>query len=510
MAEHPRRLAMLGAIFFSLIGSAVCTNSPSVSGQSQPTATPAAKPVASMPAANPMQPSLSATSSITPPTILTRGEGPALSLAYKWTPGEVRYLTIENEFRETGGVQPLLSYTSSTKERRFITQRVLPPTTQPALGKHTVKWECDRYEAREKSMKDEAVFDSLKHLFPPPSLYMLGSIPGSTVTFQIDSGGVSSNFLIGAASVAGGQAGRGAATKTTEKCQLTQENMRKLLDDFGPLFLPREPVPVGSVWSYKIIDVQRNVGIVTTVVKCTLRGLRSVEGRDVATIDIAGDVSLQADKIAQPAPTTRPGQPTTAPAKPREFKLDRTAFTGNVDFDVTRGELVQLSLRREVGVVAEIDGQSMGPMKLTTGNAQNLKVTVSQTPTPKPVIVGGKVAPPMPKEDARAKAALHLPGQPTTTSSQPTTMRASPANTKKPPNMGGSSPEPVPNPTKPAGTTLPTKGGRKTSGLDFVPPQPTTRPTAKVVPVSPIRKAQSAMNPTTQAATSMPTSRTAN
>lgn len=498
---------MLGAMLFSIIGSAVCTNSPSVSGQSRPAATPTT-PVASRPAANPMQPSLTATSSTTPPAIITRGDGPAQTLAYKWTPGEVRYLTIENEFRETGGVQPLLSYTSSTKERRFITQRVLPPTTQPALGKHTVKWECDRYEAREKSMKDEAVFDSLKHLYPPPSLYMLGSIPGSTVTFQIDSEGVASNFIIGASSMVGGQAGRGAATKTTEKCQLSQENLRKLLDDFGPNFFPREPVPVGSVWSYKIIDVQRNVGIFTTIVKCTLRSLRSVEGRDVATIEISGDVSIQADKIVQPAPTTKPGQPTTAPAKPREFKLDRTAYTGSVDFDVTRGELVQLSLRREVGVVAEIDGQSMGPMKLTTGNAQNLKVTVSHNPTPKPVIVGGKVAPPMPKEDARPKPAIQVPGHPTTTSSQPTTMRAAPTNTKKPPNMGGSSPEPVPNPTRPAGTTLPSKSGRRTSDLDFVPPPPTTRPTTKVVPVTPIRRAQSAMNPTTQTATSMPTSRT--
>ncbi|MEK6643106.1 MAG: hypothetical protein AABZ08_04300 [Planctomycetota bacterium] len=498
MAEHPRRLAMLALMFFLLIGSAVCTNTPSVSGQSRPAATSSpTKAAAPKPAVNPKAPSLTATNSVSPPVVITKGEGASYTLEYKWKPGDVSYLSIENEFRESGGVQPLLSYTTTTKERRFIIQRVLPPTSQPAgTGKTSVQWECDRYEAREKSMKDEAVYDSLKHLYPPPSLSMIGTIPGSKVTFQIDSAGNSSAFLIGAGPTSGGPPGRGSSTKTTEKCQLTQENMKKLLDDLGPFFFPREPVQAGAVWSYKIVDVQRNIGVFTTLVKCTLRGVRSVEGRELITIDISGDVSLVADKILQPAPTSRPGHPTTAPAKPREFKLDRFACTGSVDFDLTRGELVQLNLRRETGVSSEIDGQAMGPMKLTSGTAQNLKVSVSRTPTPKPVIVGGKIAPPMPKEDPHALAGLRTPIQ-NAAASQPTTMRAGPANTKKSPDMGGSSPEPVKNPTKPAGTTLPTKGGRRTNELDFIPPPPTTRPVARLQPVTPIRT-RSVLTPTTK------------
>ena len=372
----------------------------------------------------------------TPPAVVKKGSGPELSIKIKHQPGDTLYLTIEDEFRESGGVQPLLTFSSVIKERKYITQKVVPASTSPAPGPGfaRMEWFCDRYEVRDKGMKEEAVFDSLQHLYPPPSLYLLGSIPESTCKFDCDAMGHATQIQTVPGKLSG-QPGRGTPSKSVERCQLTPDNLKKLLDDLGPNYLPPEPVAVGAEWSHTNVEVQRNVGTVTTVVKSTLREIKEVDGTQIARIVTTGEYSLIPEKQQPPpAPTTRPGQPPAAAGKPREFKIERAVYSVDVDFDATRGELSQLTLRREFGVAAELEAQSLGPMTLKTSLAQSLKVTASHTPPPKPVIVGGKKPPIIPKEDGPAISGAFANMKPTSqpTSTQPVKPRPAPHNEKQP------------------------------------------------------------------------------
>jgi hypothetical protein len=414
------------------------------------------------------------------------------TLEFKPKSGESLYLTIDNEYRDSGGVQPLLTYSTSLKERRYIIQKALDASA--SAGKPaTIVWECDRFEAREKALKDEAVFDSLRHLYPPPSLYTLGAIPGSKCTFHLDANGQASDISVTPAAMSG-EPGRGAPSKTIEKSVLSSENIKRLLDDLGPAYLPRQPVGVGATWTYSISDVQRNVGKFSTLVRCSLRSVKEVEGRQIAQVDITGDISLAPESLpATPVPpTTRPGQPATSQNKPREFKLDKSVFTGQVEFDLTRGEIVHLSLRREQGVSAELDGQAMGPMQLKTGWSHVLKVDASHQPTPRPIIVGGKKPPDIPKEDqprAGATAATRPAAttQPRQATARPVAspVRPSPRQPPRPPNLTSQT-KAGPNkpaPSAPGGVSERTPirhGPRPVTSMPAAPPRDTA--TTRIAP----------------------------
>jgi len=382
----------------------------------------------------------------------------AYRIEFRHRPGDVRYFQIENEFRDSGGVPPLLSFTTTIKDRRHIIERVVPcsqPSQSAPAGAACVVWECDRYEVRESGMKEESAYDSLRHTFAPPALRNLGTIPGSRCTFAMDAAGRISNLLL-VPGPSNGPSGRGVPSKTTERCALTHENVQHLLEDLGAYYLPLRPVRVGEEWTKTYTDSQKTFGVVTTLLRCRLRGVRPVEDRDVATIELSGEVSLQsAAAPAQPA-ASQPGHPRPVPAvgpTQREFKLERGVCSGTVEFDVTRGELLRLDLRREVALSADIDSkatsQTFGPMKLKSGSLHHLRVSTSRKPPPRPVIVGGPKPPPMPKEDMPTSPNAVL--SPIQATSQPA---SAPARAAPQPRPAGSLPgaaQPLPRHKRPPG-----------------------------------------------------------
>jgi hypothetical protein len=391
------------------------------------------------------------------------------------------YYVIETEFRDSGGVPPLISYTTSIKDRRSIIQRRnaanAPPIGVAGSGLVSLLWECDRYEAREQGMKEEAVYDSLRHLFAPGSLHELEANADSKVAFLINPGsGEVSNITVTPGIVSNAVARRGSPSKTVEKCCMTQPNMKVLLESLGFVYFPDGPRHIGETWDRTTVEPQGTFGVLTTTTHTKLTSVKKVEGRDVAMIDISSSLTLKANTppapsapgvpprilpvrqpgladqhaqlTTQPAnvkgptiksaaatatsgpATTRPAVataavPTSGPAvknnpphnpQQREFRLEKGMFSGNIEFDLTRGEVVQLNLRREVVFVADVESQGMGKMQLRSGTAQTVHIKSSQTPPPKPVIVGGKVLPKMSDAD---KESMALAEKARTASTQP-------------------------------------------------------------------------------------------
>jgi hypothetical protein len=331
--------------------------------------------------------------------------GEAYAFAFGFRPDETVYYVIENDLRDICGFPPLLTVTTSVKEKRSVMQRVLPPAAGDNVPSTTEKmprlsWECDRLEIFERGLKDETTYDSLRHLYPPPNLWPLGGIPGSVFTFQLDPRtGKASQFNLRPAQVEGGTSAA-KLSRTAERCAFTNENLQKLLDDLGPLYFPDSPKRVGEQWTKTYVEEQKGIGTVTTKLTCTLRSVRETNGRPIATISISSEISLQGKSgaSAEGAASRPAGSAQAAPVNQPPYKLDKADCSGTVEFDLTHGELVQMKLHRELEFFAEIDAAQQSAMvkEIRTGSSQELRVAASHTPTPKPVIVGGRKPPVVP------------------------------------------------------------------------------------------------------------------
>lgn len=363
-------------------------------------------------------------------------DAPAYKFALRFDPAETVYYEIESEFRDSGGVAPLLTYTATLKDRRTITQRANSPTSQPMAmpgsGMLSLVWECDRYEAREQSMKEEEVYDSHRHLYPPASMRELEAIAGSRTAFLLlpETGDIH-NITLTPAPLTCPIPRRGSMGKTIERSTLTAPNMKFMLEALAASWFPKEPKRVGDTWTVSTSEPQTNVGAIHITTRCTLRSVRQVEGRDIALIDLTSDLKLE--PIAEPEPPASPvvvnsaSQPTTQPAQvmppatsqagethpaatqpvttrpiayprpPRkqtkDFRLDKSAYSGTIEYDLTRHRPIQVSLRKEISVVADVESQTTGKMQIRQATTQLLKIRTLAGPPARPPLVGGKVLP---------------------------------------------------------------------------------------------------------------------
>lgn len=365
-----------------------------------------------------------------------QNEAPAHKFLLRFDPAETVYYEIESEFRESGGVAPLLTYTATIKDRRSITQRANSPTSQPMAmpgsGMLSLVWECDRYEAREQSMKEEEVYDSHRHLFPPASMRELEAIAGSQTAFLLlpETGDIH-NITLTPAPLTCPIPRRGSMGKTIERCTLTAPNMKTMLEALGASWFPKEPRRVGETWTVSTSESQTNIGAIHITTRCTLRSVRQVEGRDIALIDLASDLKLelipepeqpkspvlinpatqpttQRAQVMPPA-TSQPGQtnpastqsattrPIAYPRPPRkqtkDFKLEKGAFTGTVEYDLTRNRPIQVTLRKEISVAADVESPTTGKMQIRQAITHLLKIRMLENPPSRPALVGGRVHP---------------------------------------------------------------------------------------------------------------------
>ena len=415
-----------------------------------------------------------------------RERGPAYTFRFSLKPGKDLFYVIENQFRDSGGVPPLLAYSTWAKDKKTIVQQVLPasvrqPTSASAMqpaGAY-VTWRCDRYEASEQGHKDKVTYDSIRDSYPPPSLMDLGGIAGSKATFILDPSTGRATDINLILTTNQGESTRRNLSKTAEKCAWNQKTLAQLLDDLGPYYWPKGPVHVGDTWSRSYSEAMRTFGTVTTQLRCTLRSVRVVEGREVATIEIAGDVTLVPE--SKPAPAT--SRPTTASAptanKPKDFRIDRAACNGSVEFDLTRGELVQLSLRRDLSFVADVSTPNSDPMQLKSGTEHILRVKTSQTAPPRPIIVGGPKPPYVPPEQLERPGRVQ--GRPMGPRGHPITTRpASPRSTS-----GISPVPPARTATRPSGTAPGVVNPRTPTSRPTRWPRPAaTQPTGSRSPTS--------------------------
>lgn len=389
------------------------------------------------------------------PTFEGQDSSPVFSIAYRFQPQTTTYYTIENEIRDSGGVPGLLTYTTSVQDKRSIIQRVLDEPageTDAAVAdpRARLSWECDRYQIRERGMEGETTFDSLRDSYPPAALRGLGRIPGSRSTFSINLRTGEVHQVRITPGKVGGPASRKKLSGTARKCDLTTQNLEKLLFDMGPHFLPEAPVHVGGQWTKTHREQGATFGTVVTELTCTLRDVRETEGRQIATIDLVGRVRLD-----RSTPTSRPARSRQKNVKKREFKVDKAICAGTVLFDLTRGRLVEMTLRRELECSAKLEPTKSGfalATEIRSGMSHVLRVKASDTPAPKPVIVGGPKPPPGEPEPAATLLAKPEQHRTTTQRARPREGRSrrtvgdartskSGRTTKRPaPNRAGASP----------------------------------------------------------------------
>ncbi|RIK61777.1 MAG: hypothetical protein DCC65_18430 [Planctomycetota bacterium] len=358
--------------------------------------------------------------------------GDTIDFSFRYTQGDTLYLVVENEFRESGGVPPLLSYSTTIKDRRTIHQKVLPQTLRQPTSDSvkddlvTVLWKVDRYEVAEQGMKDTVTYDSVRHLYPPSPIWELGGIANSKSTFYLDcKSGKSEGHLI-TLNKTSGESTRRPLSKIANKCQLTTANLQAMLNDLGPYWMPGGPVREGETWTKDYSEEVRTFGTVKTRLNCTLKSVRPAGDRRIATVELAGELTLipatQPSPASQPTAqgvTTQPG-PKPAPARQqqREFLLDKNVCKGTIEFDVTTGVLASMNLHREMNFVAKIESEKSGPMELRSGSSHIFRVKTGKTAPPKPVIVGGPKQPDNPPDDRTP------PRRPATTRPSPTAPRA--------------------------------------------------------------------------------------
>lgn len=439
-------------------------------------------------------------------------EGPAYTLRLSFRPSDTLYYVIENNYRDRGGVPPLLSFTTFADDKRTIIQTLglAAPfgPNPPAVDEVAVQWEFDRYEARERGMKDEVKYDSLRDLYPRAELRELGSIPGAKSQFIINVRNGESRDRKIEHRQHGGPPTRRRLSRTTMRCALNDENLAKLLDDLGPLYLPPKPVHVGETWNVVRPEEIKSFGRSELHYRFTLERVTPVEDRQVASIRVDGEYRLvrvdQPDKV--PPPTSRPGvtsRPARQPEKPREFQIDHALCRGSIEFDLTRGELVSMDLTRELDISAAMESDEMPNLRLETGTAHRLRVRTSHTAPPKPIIAGGpkppaddppepgaqtpRKSPPVrqrpPQNDPKA-VIRQMPGLATRDSTKPTAATSQPANRDAPPYG------PMVGPPYPTVTTRPAHTAAPTSRAA----RPTSRPTAAVRGRPTVPSTQSAGN----------------
>lgn len=389
------------------------------------------------------------------PSAPAHGEPDRVTFRFLSEGGAKLYYVIEQEFREYGGVPPLLSYTTTIKDRRTIHQKIMPRSTQQtdteanSGTKVTVVWECDRYEVTEQGMRDTLSFDSVRHQYPPSPLWELGGINGSKCSYFFDTTNGQVTVLNVTPGKCAGETTRRPLSKIGSSCQLTKENFASMLDVMGSYWMPKGPVAIGESWSRTITENKKTFGIVETTVRFTLDDVAKKNGRRVATVQIEGSANL----IPQTQPATNPGarntrattqaanskapantaagQPTSQPGTPaaktnsqREFQIEKFACKGTVEFDLDRGELASMTLQRELAFVAKVESEKSGPMELHSGSSHTIKIKSGHTPPPKPIIVGGPKPPDEPKEPEPKRTTVPARrSTPQTSTTRPTNVR---------------------------------------------------------------------------------------
>lgn len=383
---------------------------------------------------------------------------PSYEFRFGRSPGRTTYYVIENEFKDSAKIsgEYVLGYSNAVFEKRTIKQTQRPPTTNRAEAEPepmSVEWFCDRYEARQGgSYIKKAKFDSLKHTYPVVQLRELAQVPQSTVTFVLDP-------LTGVASSVVARPGpaRGPPTKerlcdTARRCLVNRENAERILFVFGELYFPKEPKRVGDSWTITYRTNHKNYGMLRTELKCTLGAVRDEDSSQIATIQLIGKVTLeggaavaragepepsaasrpvvpaQSDTATRPtsqAATTRSVTPTTTrptsretasarvpprPTPPRRARandpprtLDRAVCRGTVRFDLTNGELVEMTLRRELEFGRELRAKNKPEQRSSHARqteSHKIRIRRHLTPPPQPVIAGGPKPPPEPKQAA--------------------------------------------------------------------------------------------------------------
>lgn len=458
----------------------------------------------------PLTPTPSANRGSTPPTTGTAAEkppseeparkfdGPAYTFRLTFRPGETLYYVIENNFRDRGGVPPLLSFTTFADDKRTVIQTLGQSApfgpNPPTVDEVAVQWEFDRYEARERGMKDEVRYDSLRDLYPRAELRELGSIPGARSHFIINVRNGETRDRKIEHRQHGGPPTRRRLSRTSMRCALNDENLATLLDDLGQLYLPPRPVHVGESWTVVRPEEIKSFGRSELHYRFTLEHVAPVEDRQIASIRVEGDYRLvrtdQPDKT--PPPTSRPGvtsRPARQPEKPREFQIDHALCRGSIEFDLTRGELISMDLTRELDISAAMESEEMPNLRLETGSAHRLRVRTSHTAPPKPIIAGG----PKPPADDPPEPGLQTPQKRPPVRQRPpqndpkSVIRqlpglasrdaAGPAGTTTQPSNGVAPPfGPMVGPPYPAVTSRPAHTATPTSR----PALPSSRPTAAV------------------------------
>jgi hypothetical protein len=453
------------------------------------------------------------------PTTAPQGDGPVYEIEYQFAPDVSLYYTIEDEFRDSGSVPGWLSYSTTVSDRRSIIQTVTAPASgpasapaKPAASKSAgvrVSWECDRYEVRERGPKGSEVgFDSLRDLYPPPSLHDLGGVAGSRCTFSIDPATGRPSELKTVPGPMEGPPTSLRPSRTALRCALNEKTLTDLLRDLGPLFLPDGPKRVGDRWTSVQTEMLETFGTVITNLTCTLRGVREVDGRLIASIELTGEMKLAKPpgssangSSAASAPGSQPGsapaltqppsrksasapaatKPTgSAPARQqppaasraagqstqKEFVLETAVYAGSMEFDLTRGQLVELTLRRELGGAAKFEVAKPDPLiptEIRAGTAHVRRVRVARTAPTKPIIVGGRKPPVIPPDQMETtKPAVKKPS-PTTQPGRSTTAATTP--TSVPQHYPTMQPAAV---GRPASTTRPgiPYGPQEPPGLD--------------------------------------------
>ncbi len=400
------------ALHLAVAGCSSPAGGPTASS-ADPSAAPPSADRSARPPVESQKPDQAGEASATPPSGKTAAPPPRPVLRDaeylpRWTltPGKQLYFEIENEFRDDYHL--MLKVATEIHDRRTVVQTISPPNADfaPLPGQERfvpVVWECSRYEVREKTTgKEELTFDSLRHLYPPMPLRGLGSIAGSHVTFAVDPAGDDVRVRkVQPGKIEGGSAGP-QLSGTIQHCALSDVNVANLLDDLWRLYLPDGPVGIGDDWTARRTEGVEKLGQIAIDYTFKLTDVRRDEDRQIATIDISGDIELH---DASDGGNGKPGNPAgrTRPVKENQkFKIDRSLCEGNIEFDLTGGELVQLVLRREVDLGAQVDSPNLPTIAIRKNSSHVLRVRTGQSPPPQPVIVGVRQPPKEPAEPPRS------------------------------------------------------------------------------------------------------------
>ncbi|MBK8268978.1 MAG: hypothetical protein IPK83_12005 [Planctomycetes bacterium] len=198
---------------------------------------PASQPSAQAPDAdNQTKPAVQTPAPDTSATAATL-EGPAYTFKFSIPADKTLYFVVENNFTDRGGVPPLLSFTTFADDKRTLIQTRAPlgsGGTRPSQpGEVTMLWQCDRFEVRERGLKEEVKFDSLRDSYPRAERCANWVRFGSKVIFDLNmrtgdarNRRIDHNKFIGPPT-------RRRLSRTTMRCAVNEENLAKLMDDLG-------------------------------------------------------------------------------------------------------------------------------------------------------------------------------------------------------------------------------------------------------------------------------------